>query len=319
MEVAQLRALVAIQQEGTFTKAAERLHLSQSALSQQIKALEQELGAPLFERRGRRITITAVGELTLARATQVLLQLEQLHVDIGELLALHQGQVRIGTSDTICLYLLPEVIQTFRQTYPQIEIHLTNRPSQEVVSLLHAGAIDFGIVTLPVQGQGVETSYLCDRQDVAVCAPGHRLAQNASAHLGLSITALAEEQLLLLERGTTSRAFLDQLFLQVGVVPQAMELGSIEVLKRYAELNLGIAIVPSMAVQAEIATGRLHLLPLPWAPPRAIGVVSRRNSYRTPAMQAFLALMNRLMPSTTPDDGDGPKVVSGEPPSRKGP
>ncbi|MEZ4615782.1 MAG: LysR family transcriptional regulator [Caldilineaceae bacterium] len=299
MELSQLRALVTIQHEGTFTLAAERLHLSQPALSQQIKALEQEVGAPIFERRGRRNTLTAVGEIVLARATQILQQLDQLQVDIGELLALRQGQVRIGTSDTICLYLLPEVIQRFRARHPQIEIHLTNRPSQEVVTLLQAGAIDFGIVTLPVQGQGVETTYLCDRQDVAVCAPEHRLARESRSPRELSVTALAAEQLLLLEQGTTSRAFLDQLFVQAGVAPQTMALGSIEVLKRYAELNLGIAVVPLMAVQAEIATRRLHMFTLPWAPPRAIGLVSRRNSYQTPAAHAFIGLLNALFPLPT--------------------
>jgi DNA-binding transcriptional LysR family regulator len=292
MEVAQLRALVTIQQEGTFTKAAERLHLSQSALSQQIKALEQELGAPLFERHGRRITITAVGEITLARATQVLLQLDQLQVDIGELLALRQGQVRIGTSDTICLYLLPEVIQRFRQRYPQIDIYLSNRPSQEIVTLLQAGRIDFGIITLPVQGQGIETSYLCDRQDVAVCAPDHPLAQQRADHNELSVTDLLAHQLLLLERGTTSRAFLDQLFAQAGVTPQAMELGSIEVLKRYAAIKLGVAIVPLMAVQDELDTKQLRAFALPWVPPRAVGIVQRHASYQPPAASAFLALLH---------------------------
>lgn len=291
MEVAQLRALVMIRREGSFTRAAERLYVSQPALSQQIKALEQELGAPLFVRHGRRNQLTTVGEIAVARAEQVLFQLEQLQHEVNELRTLQRGQVRIGTSDTICLYLLPPVVQTFRQAYPQIDIHLTNRPSQEVVALLQAGAIDFGIVTLPVQGQGSATTFLCNRQDVAVCAPDHPLAERAADTVVLSLAALAEHPLLLLEQGTTSRAFLDQIFMQAGIVPQALELGSIEVLKRYAEIKLGVAIVPEMAVGQEVGAGQLRAFRLPWLPARAIGLVTRHDQYQAPAAKAFFTLL----------------------------
>ncbi len=283
-----MRALAMIHEEGTFTKAAERLQISQPALSQQIKLLERDLGALLFERRGRQIRWTAVGEIALARAQQILLQLDQLQVEIDDLLTLTRGQLRIGTSDTICLYLLPAVIQAYRRSYPQIDIYLSNRPSQEIVTLLQAGAIDFGIVTMPVQAQGVETSYLCDRQDVAICAPEHPLVEQMGEAKEVSVAALMAHQLLLLERGTTSRAFLDQLFVQVGVTPRVMELGSIEVLKRYAAINLGVAIVPSMAIQEELRTKQLCAFALPWVPPRAVGIVQRRDSENTPAARTFL-------------------------------
>lgn len=291
-----MQALAMIHEEGTFTKAAERLQISQPALSQQIKLLERELGTLLFERRGRQIRWTAVGEIVLARAQQILLQLDQLQIEIDGLLTLNHGQLRIGTSDTICLYLLPAVIQAYRRSYPQIDIYLSNRPSQEIVTLLQAGTIDFGIVTMPVQAQGVETSYLCDRQDVAICAPDHPLAQQIGEAKEVSVAELMAHQLLLLERGTTSRAFLDQLFVQVGVAPKVMELGSIEVLKRYAAINLGVAIVPSMAVQEEIARNHLCAFALPWVPARAIGIVQRRGSDGTPAAVTFLALLNQFFP-----------------------
>ncbi|MCB0062001.1 MAG: LysR family transcriptional regulator [Caldilineaceae bacterium] len=292
MEVAQLRALAMIRQEGSFTKAAARLHVSQPALSQQIKGLEHELGTPLFVRQGRRIALTPAGEVAVARASQALYQLQQLQHEINELLTLERGQVRIGTSDTICLYLLPRLVQRFRHAYPQIDIHLTNRPSQEVIALLRAGTIDFGIVTLPVQGQGLETSYLCDRQDVAVCAPDYPMEQTSHSATDLPLAELIHYPLLLLEQGTTSRAFLDQLFTQAGVVPHALELGSIEVLKRYAEIQLGLAIVPEMAVQHELATGRLRSFALPWVPARAIGLVTLRDQPQSPAAERFLSLLH---------------------------
>jgi len=291
MDIGQLRSLVMIVREGSFTLAAEKLFVTQPALSQQIKALEAELGVQLFERRGRRITITAPGELVLARAAEVLAQLQHLQNDLAALQGMAQGRLRVGTSDTVCLYLLPSVVQAFRREYPAVEIHLTNRPSREVVALLIEGSIDFGIISLPVNEAQVESEYLCARADVAICAPDHPLAIVQQP----SLQQLVTYPLLLLEKGTTSRAFFEQLLAQAGLSPQITDLGSIEVIKRYVEINLGVGIVPAMAVAAEVQAGRLHVLALPWLPVRAVGIVRRRHSPITPAEQAFVQLLQRLI------------------------
>ena len=287
MELTQLRSLVTIVREGSFTAAAEKLFVTQPALSQQMKALEVELGVQIFERRGRRLTVTAPGELVLAHAEQMLAQMQHLHDELAALQGVAQGRMRVGTSDTVCLYLLPPVVQAFRQLHPAVEIHLTNRPSTEVVTLLVEGAIDFGIVTLPVSEAGVETAYLCDRPEVAICSPEHPLAQGATA----TLEQLAHYTLLLLEKGTTSRRLLDQLLRQTAQTPSIIELGSIEVIKRYVAIGLGIAVVPRLAVQEEVAASRLCVLALPWLPVRALGIVRRRSSYCTPAEQRFLAML----------------------------
>lgn len=291
MDIGQLRALVMIVREGSFTGAAEKLFVTQPALSQQIKALEVELGVQLFERRGRRITITAPGELVLARAVEVLTQLQHLQNDLTALQGMAQGRLRVGTSDTVCLYLLPLVVQAFRRHHPGVEIHLTNRPSREVVSLLIEGRIDFGIISLPVNEPQVESEYLCARADVAICAPDHPLATIVQP----SLQQVAGYPLLLLEKGTASRAFFDQLLVQARLSPQITDLGSIEVIKRYVEINLGVGIVPAMAVAAEVQAGRLQTLALPWLPVRAVGIVRRRHSPVTPAEQAFVQLLQRLI------------------------
>ncbi|MBX3010203.1 MAG: LysR family transcriptional regulator [Caldilineaceae bacterium] len=294
MEIVQLRALVGIVRAGSFTAAAETLYVTQSALSQQIKALETELGLQLFERQGRRITLTAPGKVVLARAEQILTQLHILQQELTALQQGAQGRLRIGTSDTVCLYLLPPVVRAFREQYPQVEIHLTNRPSREVATLLVEGELDFGIISLPVSEPQLESEYLCARTEVAICAPTHPLA----AQTKLTLESLLAYPLLLLEKGTTSRALLDQLLAQAGYTAQMTELGSIEVLKRYAEIGLGVAIVPAMAVTEDEREARLHTLSLPWLPVRAVGMVRRRTSYVTPAEQAFLELLQRLVASS---------------------
>lgn len=289
MEINQLRAMVTIAQLGSFTKAAARLHLTQPALSQQIKALEISVAMQLFERQGRRITLTTAGRVVLRHAELVLHQLAQLEHELTALTTLSGGALQIGTSDTVSLYLLPTVIQHFRQQYPNVTIHLTNRPSAEVVALLREGTLDFGIVTLPVQDPLLESEVLCERREVAVCSQQHPLAGQRE----VSLVELVRHPLLLLEAGTTSRSLLDLHLAQVAVTPQIMALGSIEVLKRYAEIDLGVAIVPALAVQTEVAAGRLHQLQLPWLPARAIGIVRRRRRQPTAAEVAFLERLQR--------------------------
>ena len=289
MEIAQLRALVTIAQMGSFTKAAAALHLTQPALSQQIRALEADLAEQLFERRGRRVTITAAGQIVRHHAEQLFLHLEQMQAELVALNTLTSGKLQIGTSDTVSLYLLPPVVQAFRQRYPGVAIHLTNRPSAEVVTLLRAGAIDFGLVTLPVFEPDLESEMLWERREVAVCSPHHPLAGQTQ----VTLAELTTHQLLLLEQGTTSRCLLDLLLVQAGLMPQITALGSIEVLKRYAEIDLGVAIVPEMSVGQEVTAGRLHLLHLPWLPTRAMGLVRRRHRQPTAAESAFLELLPR--------------------------
>lgn len=291
MELTQLRSLLMIVREGSFTAAAEKLFVTQPALSQQIKGLEAALGVQLLERRGRRFTVTAPGEVVLAHAERILAHWQLLQDELVALHRLAQGRLRIGTSDTICLYLLPTVVQAFRRQHPAVEIHLTNRPSREVAALLLEGALDFGIISLPVNEPLLESEFLCERTEVAVCAPDHPLAAQAQ----VTLAELTSYPLLLLEKGTTSRALFEQLLAQSGLSPQITDLGSIEVMKRYAEIGLGIAVVPAMAVAADVQLGRLHALTLPWFPVRAVGVVRRRHSHAAPAEQVFLELLQRLV------------------------
>src|SRR5215217_5179182 len=168
MDFHQLRSFVQVAQEGSFTRAAEKLFLTQPALSLQIKALETELGTPLFERRNRQIFLTEAGHIVLQRAKELLGVAEQLRQDVADYQGVQRGRVRIGTSDTTCLYILPDLVQRFRAQFPSIEIHLTNKPSEEVAVLLKEGLVDFGIVTLPLADPHLEIQRLAWREDVII-------------------------------------------------------------------------------------------------------------------------------------------------------
>jgi DNA-binding transcriptional LysR family regulator len=296
MEFSQLQGFICVAQEGSFTRAAEKLYLTQPALSLQVKALEAEFGAPLFERRNRSIYLTEVGRMVLERAEQILGLVKQIHQDVAAHQGVQAGRVQIGTSDTTCLYVLPSLIQTFRQRFPTIEIHLTNKPSNEVAEFLKEGLVDFGIITLPLVDTYLETERLAWREDVIICHPDHPLAHRAlhsksEGQNEVLPAVLGEYPLLLLEEGSTSRKLLDQLFVETEIAPQVTDLGSIEVIKRYVEINLGISIVPKVAVKQEVQAGRLHAISVPWLPMRAVGLVLRRGGYLSPASQMFLTML----------------------------
>lgn len=307
MELHQLRSFVRIIREGSFTRAAEALFVSQSALSQQMKTLEQKLGVSLFERQGRRLHLTQAGEIVQGYAEQMLRLATQMEDELDAFSGLTQGRVRIGTSDTACLYLLPAVIQQFRQTYPNIEIHLTNRPSSEVLTTLHAGDIDVGIITLPPEslatklpntGQRLSdfnVMNLLVRRDVAICPPGHALTKLRE----VTLADLADYPLLLLDPNSTSRATLDILLAAEGLTPRVTDLGSIEVVKRYVEIGLGISVIPRMAVESEIETNRLQAIALPWLPASAVGWVQRRHAQLSPAVRTFYEMLVASLQTNT--------------------
>ena len=287
MDFNQLRGFLAVAQEGSFTKAAEQLFLTQPALSLQIKALEEEFGERLFERRNKQVFLTEAGRILRTRAGQMMALSAQVQQEIAALRGLRAGRIHIGTSDTTCLYVLPPLIRTFRMEYPGIEIHLTNRPSPEVVELLKAGTIDVGIVTLPVRDPHLAVQHLFWREDVAICRPDHPLAGKET----VTPADLVQYPLLLLEQGSTSRMLLDETFGNLGAALQTIDLGSIEVVKRYVEIDLGISIVPALAVTEEVRAGRLHAIRLAWLPTRGVGVVQRRQGYLSPAGQVFLDML----------------------------
>jgi DNA-binding transcriptional LysR family regulator len=293
MDLNQLRSFLRVARAGSFTQAAKTLFVTQPALSIQIKALEEELGQPLFERQGRQLQLTAAGQVLRERVEQILGLVEQTQQEIAALQSLKSGRLTIGTNDSLCLYLLPNLIQFFCERFPGVELHLTNRHSTEVVSLVVEGVVDFGLVTLPVLEPRIEARPLFWREDVLICSPGHPLTEQHS----VTLEDIIRYPLLLLDKGSHSRILLDQMLGRAGLIPKVvMELGSVEVIKRFVEIDLGVSIIPGFTAEAEIRAGRFHAIRLNWLPNQAVGVVQRRKGYLSPAAQMFLELLKHHVP-----------------------
>lgn len=293
MEIYQLRGFLAVAKTKSFTQAAELLFLTQPALSLQIKALETELGQPLFERQGRQVLLTPAGRLLQERAEQIVGLVNQTRQEVQAAQALTTGSLRLGASESLCLYVLPPVVEFFHEKFPGIELQFVNRPSTEIAVLVAEGQVDFGLVTLPVLDPRLETETLFYREDVAICAPTSALFEEPI----VSFAALAAQPLLLLEKNSSSRILLDQMMAKLGLMPvQVLELGSIEVIKCFVALNLGVSIVPGYTIETELKAGLLRAIRLEWLPTRSVGLVRRRKSFISPAGQLFLKLLRNHVP-----------------------
>lgn len=287
MEIMQLKGFCAVVEEQSFSKAASRIFVSQPAISMQIKSLEEELGEKLLKRSKRKIDLTEAGEVLYQRARNILNELELTRQEIEEIHGLQRGKLNLGCSDTVSTYILPSLLQGFIGEYPRIDITVRNKPTMQIVQMIQDGEIDLGLITLPVTNPQLEIHELFNYQDVAICSHNHPL----SHHTSVKIENLAVERLLVLEEGTKSRTLLDQKLTISGIIPESIiEFSSVEVQKAFAEIGLGVAIVPDFSVSK--SSKELHQLQIENLPVRTIGYAIKSNRQIPGLLNKFLELLN---------------------------
>ena len=159
MDLHQLRGFYEIARTRSFTRAADKLFLSQPAISLQIKALEDELGKALFDRKRREIRLTEAGEVLFKYVQQIFDGLEDARNEIAALDKEVSGRLVVGTSDTNCTYILPDALEEFRRCYPGVDLDIRNRISPEIAKLVATDEVDIGLVTLPVRHRDVQGAY----------------------------------------------------------------------------------------------------------------------------------------------------------------
>ena len=288
MELNQLRGFYALARERSFSKAASRLSLTQPAISLQIKALEDELGESLFERHRKGVQLTTAGEVLYQHVQSVLASLEEAKSEIAGLQQLLRGHVAVGTSDTICTYILPEIIRKFRSQYPAVRVDIRNNKSSRILQMVLDNEVDFGLATLPLAHPQVSTDVVYCCKDILICPSGHPLSWKRR----VSLAQISPYPLLIFPNGSTSRGLLEAAFRQADLPMQvAMNLSSVEIIKRFVEIDLGVSIVPHIAVTEEERAGRLAVIPIQGLPSREIGLIERKSKRRSAAATAFLRLL----------------------------
>ena len=292
----QLEYAVAVADHLSFRKAARACHVSQPALSTQVRDLEAGLGIELFERDRRRVLVTGVGEKVIARARAVLAELDGL-LDVargqGEPLV---GDLRVGVIPTVAPYLLPGVIGPLRESFPDLRLLLHEDQTHALVERLRTGELDVLLLALEADLGEARTLPLYSDPFVVAMPRGHRLAQRKS----ISETDLERETLLLLEDGHCLR----EQALAVCGLGGARELGdfrggSLNTLVRMVEGGLGITLLPSMAVDTEVRPGGGVVLKpvVQRAPARTIGLAWRPSSGRVEEFEALARVLDRHPPS----------------------
>ena len=255
MDIRQLRAFSAIAETGTFTAAAERVHVTQAAISMQIRQLERETGVRLFVRAPRRVLLTEAGEKLLERARVILREHDAALSELAALTGADKGRLRIGSASAMVSGdPLPQILKKLRAAHAAVETSVISGTSEDLVQRLMNGEIDAAFVSLPVEARGVQTELLNEDYLVAIASPRHKLARQKV----VSAYALSSEKLILGERGGNTRRLIDQFFAQAGVTPNvAMELSRLAAIKRMVEEDMGVGIVPLQSVQEEVAKGTL--------------------------------------------------------------
>jgi DNA-binding transcriptional LysR family regulator len=289
MEIRQLRALAAIAETRTFTAAAVRVHVTQAAISMQIRQLENEVGLPLFVRTPRRCVLTEAGERLLERAQRILREHDGALAEMAELSGATHGRLRVGSASAMFSSdPLPQILRELHAQHPHADVSVASGTSAQLVKQIVAGDLDIAFISLPVEVRGVQTELLLRDELIAIASPQHPLAKQRV----VSAFALAGEKLILGERGGNTRRLIDEFFEQAGLRPRvAMELSRTNSIKKMVERGMGVGIVSFQSAVEEIAEGRLVRWWIEGAQINSeLGLAYLTGSYQPPVMQTFVSL-----------------------------
>ena len=293
VQLTHLRALTAVARHASFSRAAGELGITQPAVSMQIRQLEDALGTPLLERVGKRAFPTRAGEVLLAHAGRAFREIDAGVEHVQQLRGVVAGRIRVGTSNSISIYLLPPFLRRFRSRYPATELVVVTGNAPEIARAVVDNELDVGIVSLPLRARELSVTPFFDDELIAIAPPGPRWRRR-------TITAgdLAREPLILFEAGGTVRRVIDGWFHRAGAAPaRPMELGNTEAIKKLVEAGLGLSVTSWFSVKADVRARLLSAIRLDPALVRKIGVVRRRDKPVTPALEAFLAGLEQLRAS----------------------
>lgn len=288
-----LRTFICVVEEGNFSRAANRLHLSQPAVSMQMQTLAESLGVELFQRRGHRVELTEGGGLLYERAQEILGLWQKTVHQLEGLRQRLQGRLELGASTVPGDYILPPRLCEFFRLHPDIEVRMHVAPSREIVKQLKAGHLDMAVVGYEPEEAELDKEVLLRDELVAVVSPDHQLALGRS----ISVDDLLAHPFLQRMEGSATRQVLDDALKAKGVNPKrlqvVMELGSSRALLEAAAQGLGVAVVSSHAAADHIQQGQLV--------GKAVSGLELKRSFwlvqpevsRSPVLTAFIKFLRR--------------------------
>lgn len=282
MDTGQLEAFVAVAELLSFSRAAEHLHLTQSAVSKRVATLENDLDTVLFERFGQSIKLSEAGKTLLPDAQDILAKVQEMrqHSDIGK----HHisGKLRVATSHYIGLYHLPGILQRFVQKYPEVQLDMHFAASETVCEGVGQGLFDIAVATLPHSGTAnITTTPLWQDELVIMFSQNHSMASVEE----LNIKELSLHAAILPEKGTFTRNIIDEVFNTSGIkCPLAFTTNYLETIKVMVAAGLGWSVLPKIMLNPDLT----HRPLVATQASRQLGTILHKNKVITPALSAFI-------------------------------
>ena len=284
-----LEAFVVVMECGSFSAAAERLRLTQPAVSLQVRQLEKSLGATLVERVGRKAKPTAAGTALLAHAPQISAAVSLAVEAVGRQTTEGTGRVRLGTGATACIFLLPPILKDLRKKYPGLEITVTTGNTAQLAKALEQNTIDVALVTMPIAGRMFEITPIME-DELVLIAPS-----DMPFPARIKPAALSGKSVVLYEPIGKTRQIVDRWFARGGVLLKpAMSLGSVEAIKEMVGVGLGCAVVPRMAVGDQRTHNHMAVRSLSPKLYRRLAVVIHRDKRLDLGIRATLSALKAI-------------------------
>ncbi|HET9792662.1 MAG TPA: LysR substrate-binding domain-containing protein [Candidatus Angelobacter sp.] len=283
MEVHQLRYFCAVAETGNFTRAAEREQVAQPSLSQQIMKLEEELAVRLFDRLGRSVRLTDMGQMFLPRARAILSELRAAKEEVAQRQSSVSGPISVGVIPTIAPYFMPTRIAAFSRRYPEAALTVVEDVTVRLMDRLRAGLLDMAVMALPARGQDLECHPLRTERLYAILPKGHRLGKKRS----LLMKELREEPFLLLRDDHCFRETSIEICKRARMMPQVIfESGQFSSILGMVGAGLGVSIVPEMALEQRADC--TFVLIADEKASRTIGAATLKGHFLSRVQKAFL-------------------------------
>src|SRR5215469_5685399 len=286
MDFDQLESFLEVARHSSFSRAAEKRFRTQPAISSQIRSLEEEVGARLFDRSGGKVALTAAGKVFQLYAEQTLEARKTMVVTLAEMERVPRGEIVVGANEGTCLHILPEVFAEFKKLYPNVAVQISRMERAKTLESIIDNSVDFGVVSTPVDDKRLTVVNIHRDELVVIAPPGHPLSALGQA----GIAEVARFPLLLPKVGRT-RDTLENLFHEHRLKPRiSMELDSSELLKRFVATDVGVGFIAGSNVTEDIRAGVLAAASIR----RDLALVFRKDKALSRAALAFIEVAVKI-------------------------
>lgn len=288
-----LQVFVKVVEKENFSKAAEELHMTQPAVSQYIRGLEESVGTRLLERSNKYVRLNKAGEIVYHHAKEILALYTKMQSLVDDLTNNASGPLAIGASYTFGEYILPHIIARLQKGYPLISPSIKIHNTKEIIELVDTHQLDIGIIEGHFKNSNLHSEVVSEDQMVIVASPGHRFLKNKA---GLSLGELEEEAWILREEGSGTREAAENLFRMHEFTPKkVMEFGSTQLIKESVEAGLGISLLSNWAIEKELRNGYIAVLPVEGLPFTRHFSILTHSPFQTKALKTFIETLRGYM------------------------